>query len=406
MTQVSLPPRDNQSIARPAARGLAFQIGAATVARLIVNTAKRFPYVFAPALSRGLGVPLPAITSLIAVNQATGVLSPLFGPLADRWGYRLMMLAGLSILAVGMLAGGLLPVYGIILLALFLAGLGKSLFDPTLQSYIGERVPYQRRGLAIGVVEFSWAVTALAGIPVVGLLIAGTGWRSPFLLLGGLALLAVIALGYLIPGQDRQPGGAGSRPGFGEAWRRLRREPAALAGLGFSVFITAANDNLFVIYGVWLESSFGLSVTDVGLATMTIGVAELVGEGLTAFVADRVGLKRALFTGLVLSLMSYLLLPHLGHDLPLTLAGLFLIFLTFEFTIVTSISLFTEILPGARATMMSSNIAAMSIGRMTGALIGGSVWLVGGLTATSLVSAAMCALALACLAWGLRRWRA
>lgn len=406
MTQVSIPPRDNQSVAQPAARGLAFQIGVATLARLIVNTSKRFPYVFTPALSRGLGVPLPAITSLIAVNQATGVLSPLFGPLADRWGYRLMMLAGLGMLAVGMLAGGLLPVYGIILLALFLAGLGKSLFDPTLQSYIGERVPYQRRGLAIGVVEFSWAGTALVGIPVVGLLIAGSGWRSPFFLLGGLALLAVVALGYLIPQRDRQQPVAGSSPGFCEAWRRLRGERAALGALGFSLFIAAANDNLFVIYGVWLESSFGLSVTHVGLATMIIGVAELVGEGLTAFVADRVGLKRALFTGLVLSLMSYLLLPHLGYALPLTLVGLFITFLTFEFTIVTGISLFTEILPAARATMMSSNIAAMSIGRVVGALIGGSVWLVGGLTATGLVSAAMCGLALASLAWGLRHWRA
>jgi DHA1 family inner membrane transport protein len=393
-------------MARPVARGLAFQIGATTLARLFINTSKRLAYVFTPALSRGLGVPLPAITSLIAVSQATGVLSPVFGPLADRWGYRLMMLAGLSMLAVGMLAGGLLPVYSIVLLALFLAGLGKSLFDPALQSYIGERVPYQRRGLAIGVVEFSWAGSALLGIPLVGLLIAGFGWRSPFLLLGGLALLGVFALGYLIPRDDHPKYVAGNHLDFRGAWRRLVVERAALGALGFSLLITAANDNLFVIYGVWLNSSFGLSVKDVGLATITIGAAELLGEGLTAFVADRLGLKRALFTGLALSVISYLLLPLFGNTLLLTLGGLFTTFLSFEFTIVTGISLFTEILPGARATMMSSNIAAMSIGRVMGALIGGSVWLAGGLLATSLVSATICGLALASLAWGLRHWRA
>jgi DHA1 family inner membrane transport protein len=393
-------------MARPAARGLALQIGAATLARLIINTSKRLAYVFAPALSRGLGVPLPAITSLIAVSQATGVLSPVFGPLADRWGYRLMMLGGLSMLAAGMLAGGLLPVYGTVLLALFLAGLGKSLFDPALQSYIGERVPYQRRGLAIGVVEFSWAGSALLGIPLVGLLIVGFGWQSPFLLLGGLASLGVIALGYLIPRDDHPKYVAGNGLGFRGAWRRLAVERAALGALGFSLLIAAANDNLFVIYGVWLNSSFGLSVKDVGLATITIGAAELLGEGLTAFVADRLGLKRALFAGLALSVISYLLLPLLGNTLSLTLVGLFITFLSFEFTIVTGISLFTEILPGARATMMSSNIAAMSVGRVAGALIGGLVWLAGGLLATSLVSAAICGLALASLAWGLRHWRA
>jgi predicted MFS family arabinose efflux permease len=85
---------------------------------------------------------------------------------------------------------------------------------------------------------------------------------------------------------------------------------------------------------------------------------------------------------------------------------LFFVFLTFEFTIVTALSLFTEILPGARATMMSSNVAAMSIGRVIGASIGGLVWLAGGLPATGSVSAGICGLALACLVWGLRDWRA
>jgi predicted MFS family arabinose efflux permease len=62
-------------------------------------------------------------------------------------------------------------------------------------------------------------------------------------------------------------------------------------------------------------------------------------------------------------------------------------------------------LPGARATMMSSNIAAMSLGRVIGALVGGLIWLAGGLLAIGLVSAAMCGLALIVLAWGLHNWR-
>ena len=41
---------------RPAQR-LAWKIGAATLSRLSLNTARRFAYPFAPALSRGLGVP-------------------------------------------------------------------------------------------------------------------------------------------------------------------------------------------------------------------------------------------------------------------------------------------------------------------------------------------------------------
>jgi predicted MFS family arabinose efflux permease len=116
-------------------------------------------------------------------------------------------------------------------------------------------------------------------------------------------------------------------------------------------------------------------------------------------------LKRALIAGLTLSTLSYALLPLLDRSLPLALGGLFITFLTFEFTVVTSFSLFTEVLPNARGTMMSSLLASTGVGRVIGALIGGPVWLAGGMMAVGLVSAVMSALALACLWWGLWHWQ-
>ncbi len=161
--------------------GLAWKVCVATLCRLALNTARRFAYPFAPALSRGMGVPLTAVTSIIAVNQSTAILGMFFGPLADRLGYRLMMLAGLGMLVLGMFAGGFLPFYGVVLAAFFLAGLGKSVFDPAIQAYISQRVPFHRRGLFIGLIEFSWAGSTLVGIPLIGLLIEYMGWRAPFL---------------------------------------------------------------------------------------------------------------------------------------------------------------------------------------------------------------------------------
>ena len=401
LTETSIP----APTALTSGRKLFLQLGAATLARVLLNTARRFAYPFAPALSRGLGVPLTSISSLLAVNQATGLLSPPFGLLSDRWGHRRLMLTGLAMLIVGMLAGGAWPVYSMVMLALALAGLGKSVYDPALQAYVGERVPYQRRGMAIGAIEFSWAGSSLLGIPLIGLLIDRLGWRAPFFTLGGLGLLSAVVLGALIPANRRPRPDAEARIGLRTAWRRLTRERAALGALSFGFLISAANDNLFVVYGAWLEEAFGLSIVALGTATLTIGAAELLGEGLTASIADRLGLKRATTIGLALSALSYALLPWVGQTLPLALAGLFFTFLSFEFTIVTAFSLFTEILPDARATMMSANIAAISLGRVIGALVGGPVWLAGGLTVTGLLSAAISGLALICLAWGLRGWR-
>ena len=175
--------------------------------------------------------------------------------------------------------------------------------------------------------------------------------------------------------------------------------------LGVAFFATVANDNFFVVYGAWLEEAFYLSIVTLGITTTVIGVAELVGEGLTASLADRLGLRRAVIIGLVLSGVSYALLPYLGKTLPMALAALFVVFLTFEFAIVAPLSLSTEVVPGVRATMISGFFAAAGIGRVVGALVGGQVWIAGGIKAIGVVSGLVSGLALVSLVWGLRGWR-
>ncbi len=285
------------------------QIAVATLCRLVLNTARRFVYPFAPALSRGMGVPVAAITSLIAINQAASLLALPFGPLSDRWGHRTIMLLGVGMAATGLLLAGIFPVYGLLAVALFTTGLGKSIFDPALHAYLGQYIPYEKRGLSVGIIETSWAGSSLIGIPLVGVLIAWWGWRSPFLLIGGLSLLILIVLAIMLPTNGGRLHADSLTQNMWKAWQRLFRERTALGALIFAFFANAANDNLFVVYGLWLEDSFGLSIVSLGLTATVIGVAELLGEGLTATIADRMGLKRAVTVSLILTGFAYALLP-------------------------------------------------------------------------------------------------
>ncbi|MEA1971397.1 MAG: MFS transporter [Thermodesulfobacteriota bacterium] len=383
---------------------LAWRIGTATLCRLLLNTARRFPYPFAPALGRGMGVSLEAVTSLIAVNQLSSILSPLFGPAGDKWGYRRMLLAGMGLLAAGMLVAGFLPFYGVVMVALFMAGLGKSIFDPAIQAYAGQHVPFHRRGLVIGIMETAWAGSSLIGIPVAGFMIAHLGWRSPFFLLGGLGLAGIVAIAILVPDGRQASRSAGKQTGYWVALRQLGREKAALKILGFAFFISAANDNFFVVYGAWLEDAFKLDIVTLGMTTIVIGVAELSGEGLTSFLADRLGLRRSVIIGLFLSGVSYMALPLIGDTFCMAMATLFVVFIAVEFSIVSFLSLCTEVLPGARATMMSGVLAAAGLGRVAGALIGGPVWMAGGIWAVGSVSAFISVLAMGSLLWGLNGW--
>jgi len=383
---------------------LALQIGAASLCRLLLNTARRFPYPFAPALSRGLDVPLAAVTSLIAVNQVTGLLSLVFGPLSDRWGYRTMLFAGLGFLSAGMLGGALFPWYAVVLAGLFLAGLGKSMYDSALQAYVGERVPFRRRGMVVGFMETVWAGSTLVGVPLVGLLISRFGWRAPFFVLGALALLGLGTLFLVIPGGGDERVEDGTRFSMLRAWKKLLHQKAGLGMLGFAFFISIANDNFFVVYGAWMEQSFHLTVVALGMTTTIIGGAELLGETLTASLGDRIGLHRSMTIGLVLSTLSYLALPAVQDSLPGALGILFALFLFTEFAIVAALSVSTEVMPDARATMMSGYLAAASLGRVIGALMGGLVWTLGGIAAVGAVSASINGLALVSFLRGMRSW--
>jgi predicted MFS family arabinose efflux permease len=383
---------------------------AATIAcRIALNTSRRFIYPFAPDLSRLLSVPLAAVTGLIAVNWATNLLGLMSGPLADRFGYRRMMMSGMAMLAAGMLVGGVVvggvvPVFGALLAAMFLAGLGKSVFDPALQAYIGERVPYRRRGLAVGFLETAWAGSTLVGIPVMAFLIDRAGWQSAFFSLGAAGLGGLILVTAVIPAS--RPGAPRDTPAidFRRAFRELIRSRSALGIVGFAFLFNAAMDNLFVIYGAWLEGAFGLSLLAVGLGTSVIGAAELMGEFFTAGLADRIGLKRTATGGVAACILIFTALPFAARTAPLALSILFVLFFFFELSIVTLVSLTTELLPHIRATMIAAYYAAAGVGRVAGALLGGALWAKVGIVGISLAAAGISGLALCSLAWGLAGW--
>lgn len=371
--------------------------------RLLLNTGRRFIYPFAPALGRSLEVPLAAMTTIIAACQATSLMGFFSGPLADRLGYRRVMRAGLAMLALGMLVCGLVPGYWPVFAGLVISAFGKTIFDPAIQAFIGRHVPYARRGRVIGAVETAWAGSTLIGIPAIGLIIDRMTLETAFLLLallGGFSWLAIVRV---IPADA--PGPADFRPiNIFTALPQLLRERPAAGMLGFGFWISVANDSLFVVYGAWFEEAFLVSIAALGFSTVAIGAAELLGESSTAIFADRLGLKKATVLGLCLAIAAYLLLPLIGRSLPLAMAGMFAVFIAFEFTIVTSFSLSTELMPKARATMMAGFYATSGIGRMIGVMAGAWLWQLGGIAAVSWTAAALTGLGLLSLLWGLRGW--
>jgi predicted MFS family arabinose efflux permease len=364
-------------IDRPASPRLRFQLLAFTLTRSVINTGYRMIYPFLPVIARGLNIPLATVALAVTARSTLGIASPFLGSFADVRGRKATMLFGTGLFAAALVLVGVWPTVPGLFLSMILAALGKIIFDPAMQAYLGDRVAYSRRGLAIALTEFGWSGAFIVGVPVAAWLIARGSWSTPFPWFAGLACIGGIVIWRIMPA-DRAH--VGAHPTWISGFRSVLGSPSALAGLAVGVLISSSNEMVNIIFGAWLEDSFGLKVIALGAATAVIGVAELGGESLVAGLVDRLGKRRSVAIGIVLNGLAGMALPSLGRSLPGALAGLFLIYLTFEFTIVSAIPLMTELVPGARATVMAANVGSHSAGRALGALIGPALFTSGLLT--------------------------
>ena len=346
---------------------LRYTLIAFSVTRSVINTMYRMVYPFMTVFARGLGVPVTQVAGAVALRSAMGLAAPLLGSTADRRGRKRGMLLGLGIFVFGVVLVVVRPAYLPFVGALLLTTIGKIMFDPAMQAYLGDRIGYARRGQAIALTELGWSLAFLVGVPLMGWLIARRGWTAPFPWLAAAGAGAAFLLWRILPADptDQAPG-----PSLRLGLARIFGHPAALAGLALGMLASAGNETVNIVFGVWLEASFSLKVAALGAAAAVIGLAELSGEGLVVSITDRLGKRRAVATGLLVNCLACFALPILARTQAGALAALFLFYISFEFTLVSSIPLMTELVPDARATLMSANITALSLGRVLGAALG------------------------------------
>jgi len=331
--------------------------------RTILNTMHRMVYPFLAVFARGLGVEITTLSYIVTARSFIGIFTPFFGSIADHRGRKFGLLAGVLLFTIGMGAVAIHPGFVTFSAAVFLAILGKYFFDPAMQAYFGDRISYERRGTALAVTEAAWSMSFIIGIPLAGLLIAGFGWDEPFRWLAALGLVMFIVIWRMVPFTPPSERKVAAVSKF----RLVLTNIPAIAGISIALWASAANELVNLIFGVWLEDSFGLKIAALAGASAVIGLSELSGEGLAALTTDRLGKPRALAFGLAGNALAALLLPIAGRTEAGALIGLFLFYITFEYVMVSHIPLMTEVMPEARATLLSFNLTGHSLGRVIGA---------------------------------------
>jgi MFS family permease len=210
------------------------------------------------------------------------------GWLADRWGRRPIMVAGL--LAQALLSLAYLFVSDpLLFVALRLVeGVASAAVLPSARALIADAVAPEQRGEAYGLFGAFFNAGFLIG-PALGGLLATTGYASAFIgaVVFRLAALAVVLA--LVPRAVPRGPAASVQKGLGAGAERLR-ELFRLPLVG--AYVLAFGDYLYLgfdlaLMPLWMHDHLGASVAVIGLAYVTWAAPSIILSPVGGRVADR-----------------------------------------------------------------------------------------------------------------------
>jgi EmrB/QacA subfamily drug resistance transporter len=134
------------------------------------------------------------------------------GRLGDIMGRRRLLLAGIVLFTLASVVSSLAPTLWLLIAARAAQGLGAAIMMALTLAFVGDTVPKEKTGSAMGLLGTMSAIGTALGPSLGGVLVAGLGWRTIFLVNVPLGILAFV-LAYRHLPVDRQ-GQKADRPGF------------------------------------------------------------------------------------------------------------------------------------------------------------------------------------------------
>jgi YNFM family putative membrane transporter len=157
-----------------------------------------------PLLSREFGVPPPtAALTVSVVVLMIALVSNAYGPLADAYGRKPVMVASCAGLAVPTLLCAVAPTFSALVALRALQGLLMPGVAAVAVAYLGDEYAGAALGPAVGSYVAASVLGGLTGRVASGWIASHFSWRAPFLVFGALTLLGALGMALHLPARPR-----------------------------------------------------------------------------------------------------------------------------------------------------------------------------------------------------------
>jgi len=367
-----------------------------------------------PAIGRQFGVQTGDLAWVFTLYLLVTVVSiAIASALADRYGRRPIYLACLGLFAAGSVMAIAAPNYAIFLAARAIQALGAGGIFPVATATIGDVVPANRRGAALGIVAATWGLAAVVGPSIGGVIAHFVSWRwifAPNIPLAaivfafalsdvpthaprtrrrldvlGLALLCTGLLGLMDGLIANRPLvavlGAGVLVAFA-VWEsmvsapivplELLRSPQLVKTYSLEIVIGVLEGSLFFIPTV-LVGAQGLSYAAAGFIAALGALTFVVVIPFSGRALDRIGSRDVLLAGAILTELGLAIFALAFASLPLVLLAMIVAGAGFGALLgaPTRYIVTNETPAAARATAVGLLSQALIVGQILGSSIAG-----------------------------------
>jgi MFS transporter, DHA1 family, inner membrane transport protein len=334
----------------------------------LLNVSALGPFV-AP-ISNDLDTPVSTIGLAATAGLVTTALCGLVvGWLADRAGFRPVLLVGLGLLVAGALGVAASYSFTVFVLARVVGSIGFTAALGVPNAIVATHYEAERRQRGLAWLSAASVLAGLAGPPALTLVGDLWSWRAAFAVVAVLALVVTVGAAIGLPAERENRGAASDSPDLAGTYRALLRSPSVLRLFGATILQMAGHIGSFIYLGAFLVEAIDLELRFVGLAFAVQGAGGLAGS----YVAGRMRIDHpsATYTVSLGVLAATLVIIYGVGPAPLVIMGLLALNGASQLVAwITLVGALARVSPVRQGATMVLNGSMLGVGGALGSALG------------------------------------